>query len=89
MAVLCVPPLEEKPWPTLGPQVGEVALRFGANDFGSVMIEENVVSQAGAHFMLTAEQIEHHIRQAGFSPARRDVRYRLRPVPRAALESAG
>lgn len=68
-------------WPTLGPQVGEVALRFGANDFGSVMIEENVVSQAGAHFMLTAEQIEHHIRQAGFVPSRRDVHYaRLSPA---------
>ncbi|MBL4683626.1 MAG: CofH family radical SAM protein, partial [Nannocystaceae bacterium] len=62
-------------WPTLGPQVGEVALRFGANDFGSVMIEENVVSQAGAHFMLTAEQIEHHIRQAGQTSSRRTVHY--------------
>ncbi|MFO0634981.1 MAG: CofH family radical SAM protein [Nannocystaceae bacterium] len=62
-------------WPTLGPEVGEVALRFGANDFGSVMIEENVVSQAGAHFMLTAADIEHHIRQAGFVPARRTMAY--------------
>jgi len=62
-------------WPTLGPEIGEVALRFGANDFGSVMIEENVVSTAGAHFMLTAEQIETHIRQAGFSPARRNMQY--------------
>jgi len=62
-------------WPTLGPEIGEVALRFGANDFGSVMIEENVVSQAGAHFMLTAEQIETHIRQAGFRPARRNMQY--------------
>jgi len=64
-------------WPTLGPEIGEVGLRFGANDFGSVMIEENVVSQAGAHFMLTAEQIEHHIRQAGFRPARRNMQYEL------------
>lgn len=62
-------------WPTLGPEIGEVGLRFGANDFGSVMIEENVVSQAGAHFMLTAEQIEHHIRQAGFVPSRRNMQY--------------
>ncbi len=62
-------------WPTLGPEIGEVALRFGANDFGSVMIEENVVSQAGAHFMLTAEQIEHHIRHAGFTPSRRNMQY--------------
>lgn len=62
-------------WPTLGPEIGEIALRFGANDFGSVMIEENVVSKAGAHFMLTADDIEHHIRQAGFEPARRNMEY--------------
>jgi cyclic dehypoxanthinyl futalosine synthase len=62
-------------WPTLGPEVGELALRMGANDFGSVMIEENVVSQAGAHFMLTAAQIEHHIRAAGFVPRRRNMQY--------------
>jgi cyclic dehypoxanthinyl futalosine synthase len=62
-------------WPTLGPQIGEIALRFGANDFGSVMIEENVVSQAGATFMMTADEIERHIRQAGFEPARRNMRY--------------
>ncbi|HWB78952.1 MAG TPA: CofH family radical SAM protein [Nannocystaceae bacterium] len=68
-------------WPTLGPEIGEVGLRFGANDFGSVMIEENVVSQAGAHFMLTAEQIEHHIRQAGFRPARRNMQYELLGEP--------
>lgn len=70
-------------WPTLGPEIGEVALRFGANDFGSVMIEENVVSTAGAHFMLTAEEIEHHIRQAGFQPARRNMEYQLLEAPAA------
>ena len=64
-------------WPTLGPEIGEIALRFGANDFGSVMIEENVVSQAGAHFMMSSEEIEQHIRQAGFRPARRNMRYEL------------
>ncbi|MGB1699678.1 MAG: cyclic dehypoxanthinyl futalosine synthase, partial [Nannocystaceae bacterium] len=62
-------------WPTLGPEIGEIALRFGANDFGSVMIEENVVSQAGATFMLTSQEIERHIRQAGFSPIRRQMDY--------------
>lgn len=68
-------------WPTLGPEIGEVALRFGANDFGSVMIEENVVSQAGARFMMTAAEIEEHIRLAGFVPARRNMRYdRLAPA---------
>jgi len=67
-------------WPTLGPEVGEIALRFGANDFGSVMIEENVVSQAGAHFMMTAQEIETHIRQAGFEPRRRTMDYSLASV---------
>lgn len=64
-------------WPTLGPEIGEIALRYGANDFGSVMIEENVVSKAGAHFMMTARQIEKHIRLAGFEPRRRNMQYEL------------
>ncbi|MCA9697369.1 MAG: dehypoxanthine futalosine cyclase, partial [Myxococcales bacterium] len=64
-------------WPTLGPEIGEVALRFGANDFGSVMIEENVVSTAGAHFMMTAQEIERHIRLAGFEPRRRTMQYQV------------
>ncbi len=68
-------------WPTLGPEIGEVALRFGANDFGSVMIEENVVSTAGAHFMMTSAEIEHHIRRAGFRPARRNMQYHLLGSP--------
>jgi cyclic dehypoxanthinyl futalosine synthase len=67
-------------WPTLGPEIGEIALRFGANDFGSVMIEENVVSTAGAHFMMTAQEIERHIRFAGFEPRRRTMKYELLPA---------
>lgn len=67
-------------WPTLGPEIGEIALRFGANDFGSVMIEENVVSTAGAHFMMTAREIERHIRLAGFEPRRRTMQYELLPA---------
>jgi cyclic dehypoxanthinyl futalosine synthase len=62
-------------WPTMGPEVGQVALRFGGNDFGSAMIEENVVSQAGAIFKLSAQDIERYIRQAGFQPRRRNMRY--------------
>jgi cyclic dehypoxanthinyl futalosine synthase len=62
-------------WPTMGPEVGQVALRFGGNDFGSAMIEENVVSQAGAVFKLSAEDIERYVRQAGFEPRRRNMRY--------------
>jgi cyclic dehypoxanthinyl futalosine synthase len=64
-------------WPTMGPDVGQVALRYGGNDFGSVMIEENVVSAAGAHFMLNAEAIERQIRGAGFEPHRRNNHYDL------------
>jgi cyclic dehypoxanthinyl futalosine synthase len=62
-------------WPTMGPEVGQVALRFGGNDFGSAMIEENVVSQAGAVFKLSADDIERYIREAGFQPRRRNMRY--------------
>jgi cyclic dehypoxanthinyl futalosine synthase len=71
-------------WPTMGPEVGQVALRFGGNDFGSAMIEENVVSQAGAVFKLGAEDIERYIRQAGFVPRRRNMRYELLPEAPAA-----
>ena len=67
-------------WPTMGPEVGQVALRFGGNDFGSAMIEENVVSQAGAVFKLSAEDIERYIRAAGFTPRRRNMRYELLSV---------
>ncbi len=62
-------------WPTMGPEVGQVGLRFGGNDFGSAMIEENVVSQAGAVFKLGAADIERYIRAAGFEPRRRNMRY--------------
>jgi cyclic dehypoxanthinyl futalosine synthase len=62
-------------WVTQGPEVGQVALRFGANDFGSVMFEESVVSSAGTTFCMNAEAIEHRIRAAGFRAARRNVRY--------------
>jgi cyclic dehypoxanthinyl futalosine synthase len=62
-------------WVTQGPEVGQVALRFGADDFGSVMFEENVVSSAGTTFRIDAEEIEKRIRQAGFKAARRNVRY--------------
>jgi cyclic dehypoxanthinyl futalosine synthase len=62
-------------WPTMGPEVGQVGLRFGGNDFGSAMIEENVVSQAGAVFSLGAEDIERYVRSAGFVPLRRNMRY--------------
>jgi cyclic dehypoxanthinyl futalosine synthase len=62
-------------WVTQGPDVGQVALRFGADDFGSVMFEENVVSSAGTTYGIDAAEIERRIRASGFRPARRNVRY--------------
>jgi len=62
-------------WVTQGPSVGQIALQFGANDFGSVMFEENVVSAAGTTFSMDALTIEAHIRQMGFVPWQRDVHY--------------
>jgi cyclic dehypoxanthinyl futalosine synthase len=62
-------------WPTMGPAVGQAALHFGADDFGSVMFEENVVSSAGTRFRMDAPGIERQVRAAGFVPARRDAAY--------------
>src|SRR5947199_5656466 len=64
-------------WVTQGPQIGQVALKFGANDFGSVMMEENVVSSAGTTFRLDAAEIERLIREAGYEPRRRNNWYEL------------
>ncbi len=64
-------------WPTMGPAVGQAALHHGANDFGQVMMEENVVSAAGSVFAMDSAGIERHIRDAGFTPMRRDGLYRL------------
>lgn len=64
-------------WVTQGPRIGQVALKYGANDFGSVMMEENVVSSAGTTFKLRKEEIERLIREAGYEPRRRDNWYRL------------
>jgi len=62
-------------WVTQGGKIGQVSLRFGANDFGSLMIEENVVSAAGAHFRLTEADIARNIQDAGFVPKRRTMHY--------------
>jgi cyclic dehypoxanthinyl futalosine synthase len=64
-------------WVTQGGKIGQVSLRFGANDFGSLMIEENVVSAAGAHFRLTEAEIARSIQDAGFVPKRRTMRYAI------------
>jgi cyclic dehypoxanthinyl futalosine synthase len=64
-------------WVTQGGKIGQVSLRFGANDFGSLMIEENVVSAAGAHFRLTEAEIARNIQDAGFQPKRRRMDYTI------------
>jgi len=64
-------------WVTQGPEIGQIALQYGANDFGSVMMEENVVSSAGTTFRLDAEKIERLIRNAGYEPRRRNNWYEL------------
>ena len=64
-------------WVTQGPKIGQIALQFGANDFGSVMMEENVVSSAGTTFHLGAADIEHLVREAGYEPRRRSTWYQL------------
>ncbi|MGZ3423449.1 MAG: cyclic dehypoxanthinyl futalosine synthase [Polyangiales bacterium] len=68
-------------WVTQGPHVGQVALRFGADDWGSVMFEENVVSSAGTTFRMNAGTIEELVHKAGYKAVRRNVRYDHLGVP--------
>ena len=72
--------LEEVPniqasWVTMGPKIGQVALRFGANDFGSLMMEENVVSAAGTTYCMTLEEMRRMIADAGYEPKQRRQDY--------------
>lgn len=62
---------------TQGPKIAQIGLQYGANDFGSIMIEENVVSAKGNKFIITAQEFERLIRNAGFEPHRRNTRYEL------------
>jgi cyclic dehypoxanthinyl futalosine synthase len=64
-------------WVTQGPKVAQVALKFGADDFGSTMLEENVVAATGVGFRLTRQEIDTLIRQCGYEPRVRDHRYKL------------
>jgi cyclic dehypoxanthinyl futalosine synthase len=68
-------------WLTVGKQVAQLCLHSGANDFGSIMIEENVVSAAGANFRFTANGIQEAIREAGFRPQLRNQEYEYRELP--------
>lgn len=62
-------------WLTQGIRLGQAALRFGADDMGSIMIEENVVSAAGANNEANERDLRYQIREAGFSPQQRDILY--------------
>ena len=64
-------------WVTQGPMIGQLALKWGANDFGSTMIDENVVAAAGVHFKLPEEELRRLVEDAGFQPRRRTMDYRL------------
>ncbi len=64
-------------WVTQGLDIGQVALKYGANDLGSIMIEENVVSQAGTVFHMTVADMHRLIRDLGYEPHQRDNWYRL------------
>lgn len=73
-------------WLTVGKKVAQVCLHAGANDFGSIMIEENVVSAAGAAFRFTADGIQQAIKDAGFRPQLRTQQYEYRDLPDHVLQ---
>ena len=68
-------------WLTVGKQVAQICLNGGANDFGSIMIEENVVSAAGAPHRFTSKSIQQAITDAGFEPQLRNQQYEFRQIP--------
>jgi len=73
-------------WLTVGKKTAQLCLNAGANDFGSIMIEENVVSAAGAPHRFTAKGIQDAIREAGFEPQLRNQQYEFRKMPVAMEE---
>ena len=68
-------------WLTVGKEIAQICLHSGANDFGSIMIEENVVSAAGAPHRFTSQGIQDAIKQAGFEPRLRNQQYEYREIP--------
>lgn len=73
-------------WLTVGKQVAQICLNAGANDFGSIMIEENVVSAAGAPHRFTSTTIQKAIKEAGFEPQLRNQQYEWREIPESIVE---
>jgi cyclic dehypoxanthinyl futalosine synthase len=73
-------------WLTVGKEVAQLCLHAGANDFGSIMIEENVVSAAGAPHRFTSNTIQQAIREAGFEPQLRTQKYEYRELPENMVE---
>jgi cyclic dehypoxanthinyl futalosine synthase len=73
-------------WLTVGKQVAQICLNAGANDFGSIMIEENVVSAAGAPHRFTSTTIQQAIKEAGFEPQLRNQQYEWRDIPESIVE---
>lgn len=73
-------------WLTVGKQVAQICLHAGANDFGSIMIEENVVSAAGAPHRFTSNSIQQAIKEAGFEPQLRNQQYEWREIPESIVE---
>lgn len=73
-------------WLTVGKQTAQICLHSGANDFGSIMIEENVVSAAGAPHRFTYKTMQDAIREAGFEPQLRNQQYEWREIPEAIVE---
>ena len=73
-------------WLTVGKPVAQLCLQAGANDFGSIMIEENVVSAAGAPHRFTSTTIQQAIKEAGFEPQLRNQQYEWREIPQAIVE---
>ena len=73
-------------WLTVGKQVAQICLNAGANDFGSIMIEENVVSAAGAPHRFTSTTIQAAIKEAGFEPQLRNQQYEWRDIPESIVE---
>jgi cyclic dehypoxanthinyl futalosine synthase len=64
-------------WVTPGKKIGQLGLKYGANDFGSIMLEENVVSSTGTHYTMALEEMKRLIREMGFEPHQRDTFYQL------------